>query len=155
MKDQVMFSFTKGKRSALFGILTGVGVVFIATLYFASTQFATPTKEEIEAMDILPGYMFEYDGNTNVINQYGRIKQFQAQHRLMPYLVMVADSFKVYNWPKAWPIRIRETENNVIVTWPSEGEFLEERRFLWSAPYLQEVVIDKKTMKIVSALRGP
>ena len=139
---------------ALFGILTGVGVVFIATLYFASTQFATPTKEEIEAMDILPGYMFEYEGTTYVIHRYGRIKRFQSQHRLMPYLLLVADKFKVYDWPKEWPIRINETENEVIITWPDEGEFVEERRFLWGAPYLLEVVIDKRTMKIVSAIRG-
>ena len=73
----------------------------------------------------------------------------------MPYLGLVAEKFRVYNWPKEWPVRINETETAVIITWPSEGEFLEERRSLWSAPYLLEVVIDKKNMRIVSALRGP
>ena len=126
----------------------------MAAVYYVADRFATPTKEEIAAMEILPGYMFVSEGKTNVITCSKSIRHFRTQQRLMPFLLLVADKFKVYDWPKEWPIRISETENEVIITWPYEGDFLEEKRFLWRAPYLEEVVIDKKTMKIVSAIRG-
>ena len=150
-----MFTFLRHKSRTFVGIITGVSALFISVLLFTTTCEKAPTKEESAALEILPGYMFVVEGNTNVINQYGSIKRFQSQHRLMPYLGLVAEKFRVYNWPKEWPVRINETETAVIITWPSEGEFLEERRSLWSAPYLLEVVIDKKNMRIVSALRGP
>ncbi len=149
-----MFTFIKQKTLLFLGIITFVGAVFLTAFYYAADRFATPTKEEIAAMEILPGYMFISEGNTNIITCSKSLRHFRTQQRLMPYLLLVADKFKVYDWPKEWPIRINETQNEVIITWPAEGEFLEERRFPWGAPYLLEVIIDKKTMKIVSAIRG-
>ena len=142
----------KNRTALIFAIC--IGVLSLLALYFAATQSNTPTKEEIAAMEILPGYMFISEGNTNIITCSKSLRHFRTQQRLMPYLLLVADKFKVYDWPKEWPIRINETQNEVIITWPAEGEFLEERRFPWGAPYLLEVIIDKKTMKIVSAIRG-
>ena len=140
-------------------IVLPIVLMAIVLLVFAAVLLGFRGEEKLSetekfAMEALPGYMFEYEGTTNVIHRYGRIKRFQSQHRLMPYLLLVADKFKVYDWPKEWPIRINETENEVIITWPDEGEFVEERRCLWGAPYLLEVVIDKRTMRIVSATRG-
>ena len=149
-----MFSFIKQKPVILLVIIICVGVFFSSAYYFSAEKHVTPSKEEIAAMEILPGYMFISEGKTNVITCSKSIRHFRTQQRLMPYLLLVADKFKVYDWPKEWPIRINETENEVIITWPDEGEFVEEKRFLWGAPYLLEVVIDKRTMKIVSAIRG-
>ena len=71
----------------------------------------------------------------------------------MPYLVLVAERIKIYNWQKEWPIRIKENESEVVITLPCAGELRGDKVF-WGASYLLEVVIDKKTMSIVSALRG-
>lgn len=148
-----MFTFLKKNLLVLLGIITGVGTVFISAFHYVAGKNATPTNEEAVAMEILPGYMFVYEGSTNLINHSGSVNQFRKQHRLMPYLVLVAERIKIYNWQKEWPIRIKETENEVVITLPCAGELRGDKVF-WGASYLLEVVIDKKTMSIVSALRG-
>ncbi len=52
-----------------------------------------------------------------------------------------------------FPIRIKETETQVILTWPGQVELL-GLEICWGSAYRVEIVIDKKTMKIISALSG-
>ena len=134
-------------------LVASISTAAVITCLVGIWQRAVPTPEERKAMDILPGYSFVFEGRTNVIRRVSGIRAFRRQHPMMPYLNLTAEIFRTYNWPMEFPIRIKETETQVILTWPGQIELL-GLEICWGSAYRVEIVIDKKTMKIISALSG-
>ena len=74
---------------------------------------------------------------------------------MMPYLELVVDRLEKKTWARDWPIRVQETETQVIITLPSWMEQLGMTGpTVFDAGYGLQVIIDKKTNKIISALQG-
>ena len=141
----------ESRNRRLFALVTACIVLLAGVIVFFRNR-ETPTENERLAMDILPGYSFVFNGKTNVIERSGDVHAFRNQHSMMPYLNLTAEKFRIYHWSKEHPIEIKETETEVVLTWPSRAK-LRGAKIYWGSPYLLEVVVDKTTMKIVSALR--
>ena len=64
-------------------------------------------------------------------------------------LDLVSDVTNVLRWEEDRPIRIEETESEIIVVWPSRNEGARFR-----SDYEARAVIDKRTFTVVSRKRG-
>ena len=131
-----------------FATAMGVGAgIFVMTS-------ETPTTIEIESREVYPGYSFIYNGETNLIERKRSARVFTEQHPMMPYLEIFLEYFKYRpNWSYSDPILIQETETQVIITLPSWAERMGHKRY-WGSSYNMQVIIDKKTKAVVSALQG-
>ena len=77
-----------------------------------------------------------------------------ASFRFTKETEMRLDScFRTLEWPESRPVRVRETEESIVVTWPVAAE-LEKRQNLRRADYVLQVVIDKASGEIRSVLTG-
>ena len=140
-------------RIRLLGGLAFATAIGVVAGIFALT-YEAPTAIEIEAREVYPGYSFVYKGNTNLIERKWSARAFTEQHPMMPYLEIFLEYFKSRpNWSYSHPIKIQETETQVIISLPSYGEILGYKRY-WGSAYNMQVIIDKKTMTVVSALQG-
>jgi hypothetical protein len=113
----------------------------------------SPHKTPNEAICALTGYSFVYAGETNRIEVSRTTRHFTKQHPMMPYLELVAQEFVKCDWPRDLPVEISETETHVIVTWPSMPQILGLKNAFGSG-YRKQIIIDKKTKKIISNLVG-
>ena len=118
--------------------------------------FNTGNSEAMkEARRILPGYSVVFEGHTNVIQRCGSLRAFSRQHAMMEYLQTFAPYVEQYNHPTNHPIRIRETEERVIIELPSRYEFPPYNwTIYWGSGYRIKIEFDRQTKKVVSALQG-
>ncbi len=140
-------------RSGLIGL--GLCVTIIGALVFFF-QGETANNEALkEARRILPGYSIAFNGQTNVIQRCGSLRAFSRQHEMMEYLQIFAQEMEYYNHPTNHPILIHETEDTIIIELPSRYLFEPYNwTIFWGSYYNFKMEIDKKTKKIISALRG-
>ena len=140
-------------RSVLIGLLLCVTIIGALVYFF---QGETANRETIkEARRILPGYSIVFDDHTNIIQRCGSLRAFSRQHEMMEYLQIFAPKVEFYNHPTNHPIVIHETEDRVIIELPSRVLFEPYNwTVFWGSYYNFKMEIDKKTKKIISALRG-
>lgn len=131
-------------------------VLCLATLMAGVVMYLlrlSPHKTPNEAICALTGYSFVYAGETNRIEVSRPTRHFTTQHPMMPYLELVAQEFVKCDWPREIPVEITETEKHIIVTWPSMPQILGLKN-AFGAGYRKQIIIDKKTKKIISNLVG-
>ncbi len=144
---------SKTVRKACISVSLFVPVIAMLTYFFQGKTFNAEALKE--ARRILPGYSVVFEGHTNVIQRCGSLRAFSRQLEMMEYLQAFAPYVEQYNHPTNHPIRIRETEDRVIIELPSRVEFPPYNwTIYWGAGYVIKIEFDKKTKKIVSALRG-
>lgn len=113
------------------------------------------SESERRAMEVLPGYSFVFEGETNHIVNAKTYKKLMSQHRMMPYLELVAERLDARSWYRDCVIRVIETETQVVITVPSWAEHIGMTGpTVFRSDYSLEVTIDKKTMDIISAWQG-
>jgi len=106
-------------------------------------------------MEKLPGYRFSFDGKTNLVVKAASHKKFLDQHPMMPYLEIVVDRLERKPWTRDRVIRVQETETQIVITVPSWAEHLGlTGPTVFDAGYSRQIIIDKKTKKIISAVVG-
>ena len=143
------------KRHLLFLLLVLSVSAGILLLVRTRTTHPNLSEQEKLAMEKLPGYFFVFEGKTNHIMCAKSHETLMEQHPMMPYLELVVDRLEKRPWAKDWPIRLQETETQVIITLPSWAEQLGMTGpTVFHAGYSLQVIIDKKTKKIISALQG-
>lgn len=86
--------------------------------------FSTRPPEGVEkARELLPGYAVVFDGTTNTMKRCLGLRSFCRQHPMMDYLLVFAPYIEEYKLPKNRPIIIRETDDRVIVEFPSRARY--------------------------------
>lgn len=131
------------------------GLVFLATALIFGNPLKAPPKDVETARRILPGYSFVFGDNTNVIERCRSSRAFHRQHEMMDYLLIFAPYMERYNHPTNHPIMIRETNDRVILELPSRVKFPPYNwTIYWGSDYNFRMEIDKKTKRIVNAIRG-
>lgn len=134
---------------AIAALLAGIFAVVNAT---TKTDL---TEQEKLAMEKLPGYRFSFEGKTNLIVQAVSHRKFLDQHPMMPYLEIVVDRLERKPWTRDRVIRVQETETQIVITMPSWAEHLGMTGpTVFDAGYSRQIIIDKKTKKIISAVVG-
>ena len=144
------------KKGHLLFLLTFLSVL-AGILLLVRTRTTHPDLSEQEklALEKLPGYFFVFEGKTNHIMRAKSHETLMEQHPMMPYLELVVDRLGKRPWARDWPIRMQETETQIIITLPSWMEQLGMTGpTVFDAGYELQVIIDKKTKKIISALQG-
>ncbi len=132
--------------------LCSLAIAITAILLLERDENAEALKE---ARRILPGYSVVFEGHTNVIQRCGSLRAFSQQHEMMEYLQTFAPYVERYNHPANRPIRIRETEERVIIELPSRFEFPPYNwTIYWGAGYEIKIEFDKKSKEIVDAVQG-
>ena len=135
-----------------FAILTLMSGLFVAVKSSANKDL---THQEILAMEKLPGYRFSFDGKTNLIVRAASHGKFLDQHPMMPYLEIVVDRLERNSQTRDLVIRVQETDSQVIISVPSWMEQLGiTGPTVFDAGYSRQIIIDKKTKKIISAVVG-
>ena len=130
-------------------------VTFIAALFFFFQKETANAEAMKEARRILPGYSIVFEGHTNVIQRGGSIRAFSRQHEMMEYLKIFAPKVEFYNHPTNHPLIIHDTEEKVIIELPSRFLFEPYNwTIFWGSYYNFKMEIDKKTKKILRAVRG-
>ena len=144
--------FTTGRKVFIFVSLS----VLVSTMLTYFLRGKTLNAEALmEARRILPGYSVVFEGHTNVIQRCGSLRAFSQQHEMMEYLQTFAPYVERYNHPANRPIRIRETEERVIIELPSRFEFPPYNwTIYWGAGYEIKIEFDKKSKEIVDAVQG-
>ena len=144
---------SKNVRKMIFGVLSFVPVIAILTYFLQGKTLNAEAMKE--ARRILPGHSVVFEGHTNVIQKCGSLRAFSRQHAMMEYLQTFAPYVEQYNHPTNHPIRIRETEERVIIELPSRYEFPPYNwTIYWGSGYRIKIEFDKQTKKVVSALQG-
>ena len=142
----------KKRKALLFSLLCLIVIVTFAVLILCKTSNDSDMKE---ARRILPGYSIVFEGHTNVIQRCGSLRAFSKQHEMMDFLQIFAQEMEYYNHPTNHPILIHETDERVIIQLPSRALFEPYNwTIYWGSYYKFKMEIDKKTKKIISALRG-
>ena len=143
----------KNFRKVLIGVLPCLTV--FAVFGYLFHRKTSNTEALKEARRILPGYSIAFNGQTNVIQRCGSLRAFSRQHEMMEYLQIFAQEMEYYNHPTNHPILIHETEDTIIIELPSRYLFEPYNwTIFWGSYYNFKMEIDKKTKKIISALRG-
>jgi len=151
------------KLLPLFAVI--VAIAGVAFTIFRSDPL--PTAEERKQMEILTGQLFEFGGVTNGItrlipvfvgatNQIQRartVAAFDGQHEAVRYLRVAADFLEKHDWPKDRPVRIVDFGDCIAVRCPLPPE-VENQPIRWGADYLYSVLIDKKSLTILSISQG-
>ena len=146
-------SLSKTVRKVFFFVSLVVTVIAMLTYFLHGKTMNTEAMKE--ARRILPGYSVVFDNHTNVIQKCGSLWTFSRQHEMMEYLQTFAPYVEQYNHPTNRPIKIRETEDRVIIELPSRVEFPPYNwTIYWGAGYLIKIEFDKKTKEIVHAVQG-
>ena len=143
----------KNLRKVLIGVLSCLTVFAVFGYLFHRKTSNTDSLKE--ARRILPGYTTVFEDRTNVIQRCGSLRAFSRQHEMMEYLQIFAQEMEYYNHPTNHPILIHETEDTIIIELPSRYLFEPYNwTIFWGSYYNFKMEIDKKTKKIISALRG-
>lgn len=136
----------------VFAISAFLAGIFVTVKATTSTHL---TDQERLAMEKLPGYRFSFEGKTNLIVQAASHETFLDQHPMMPYLEIVVDRLERNSWTRDCVIRVQETESQIVITVPS---WAEQRGMtgptVFHAGYSRQIIIDKNTKKIISAVVG-
>ena len=143
-----MKPFTK---STLFSFMLCLAVLLAGVVTYLLRL--SPNEKENDAISALSGYSFVYAGETNRIEVCSATQHFTKPHPMIEYLELVAQEFEKCDWPKDIPVEITETKTHIIVTWPSMPQILGLKN-AFGAGYRKQVIIDKRTKKIISNLVG-
>ena len=117
------------------------------------SSHAGMTESERAAMAKMEGQVCVVDGQTNVVGTTGPTWSFLTREDIRPHLELIVEESERCNWKQSDPIRFAETDDFIIVTWPSQPELL-GLTIYWGSAYRKELVIDKKTGKVISIKCG-